>query len=158
MADQAKLLQRMMGNKQTKDVLHSSGYAQVQNGANFGSASIESFQARQSIEQNRKFVQGYRNAQIMRSAYGVERARTLIPGTKDSKSGNSRLGQDARGEASSGRSALISNRGNSKDATTSSRASYLRKMDSMRSGGAPQPASPPSRMSQISASFKPNFK
>lgn len=48
-----------------EDVFHSSGYAKVQNGSNFGAASSESYQVRVNINQHRQKVQGYRDSEIM---------------------------------------------------------------------------------------------
>ena len=63
------------------EVIHSSGYAQAQSGGNVGAAAgaNASFAARQALEQQRKYIQGYRNSRIMNSFYGVQRAKTYTP-------------------------------------------------------------------------------
>ena len=82
MADKAKLTRRMMGKQNKREIFHTSGYAQAQSGENFGAAGTESFGARQSIEDRRKFVRGYNNARLVQGAYGgVEKARTYTPRT-----------------------------------------------------------------------------
>lgn len=102
----AKLLTRhIFKHDKKEDMLHSSGYAQVQNGANVGAASAESFAARQAINENRRYVQGYKNSRIMNEFYGVQRAREkagygryggrgreqLVSGTRDEAGGESAL-------------------------------------------------------------------
>ena len=65
------------------EIFHSSGYAQAQSGKNLGSAGPGvSFATRQAIEQKRKYVQQYRTARIMQSAYGVAHAQTVEPRTR----------------------------------------------------------------------------
>lgn len=66
-----------------QDFMHSSGYAKTQNGGSFGAASTESFAVRQSIEEQRKFIKGYRNSRIMNDFYGVQRAKTVRPEAKN---------------------------------------------------------------------------
>ena len=63
------------------EVFHSSGYAQAQSGGNMGTAAgaDASFAARQALEQQRKYIQGYRNSRIMNSFYGVQRAKNYTP-------------------------------------------------------------------------------
>ena len=67
--------------KDKSEVFHSSGYAKAQSGANFGAASNESFSARKTIDENRKFVRKYNNARIMNNTYAFERAKRYIPRT-----------------------------------------------------------------------------
>ena len=81
MADKRKLFSRVQGEKRVEDVLHSSGFAQVQNGNNIGASSGESFAERRAIDEHRRFVKGYENARLVRSAYTAERARTYVPRT-----------------------------------------------------------------------------
>lgn len=64
---------------QTADVMHSSGYAGAQNAGNFGAASTESFAQRRSVEEQRKFVRGYRNSRIIGGATNGVRAKTYTP-------------------------------------------------------------------------------
>ena len=72
----AKILtEHIFKHDKKQDLLHSSGYAQVQNGATMGASSAESFTERQKIDENRRFVKGYRNSRIMNEFYGVHRAR-----------------------------------------------------------------------------------
>ena len=78
MADKTALLKRVM-RTQTTDVMHTSGYARVQNAGSFGSASTESFTDRRSIEEQRKFVRGYHNSKIIGGAVGAPRAKTYTP-------------------------------------------------------------------------------
>jgi len=81
MPDKTALLKRMM-RTQTTDVMHTSAYAGAQNGGNFGAASTESFAARQSVEERRKFVRGYRNSRIIGGCNGAPRAKTYTPPAK----------------------------------------------------------------------------
>ena len=74
----------------TKDALHSSGYAAVQNGANFGASSNLSFAERQKIEEERKFVRGYRNSRIASGVNGMPRPTTY---TKPNIDPMGRIGQ-----------------------------------------------------------------
>ena len=62
-----------------QDFMHSSGYAKAQNGTSFGATSSESFAARQSMEEHRKFIKGYRNSRITNDFYGIQRAKTYRP-------------------------------------------------------------------------------
>ena len=47
-----------------EDFLHSSGYAKVQNKESFGAAGAASFEARKAMDEQRKYVRGYKNSQI----------------------------------------------------------------------------------------------
>lgn len=71
-----------------EDVFHSSAYAKAQNGASMGAASIESYQARVNINQNRQAVRGYNESHIMRGV-GVNgpRAKTYTPPEKPATPG-----------------------------------------------------------------------
>lgn len=51
------------------EFLHSSGYAKAQSGENFGAASTASFEARKALNEQRKYVQGYKNSQIGAARY-----------------------------------------------------------------------------------------
>ena len=83
-----------------EDVFHSSGYAQAQSGDGLGAAGGEgaSFAARQAIEEQRKYIQGYRNAKIVNSFYGLQRAKAWKP-----KSAGSGEMASAGGTAGTGR-------------------------------------------------------
>ena len=63
------------------EVFHSSGYARAQSGGNMGAVAgaDASFAARQALEQQRKYIRGYRNSRIMNSFYGVQRAKNYTP-------------------------------------------------------------------------------
>lgn len=76
MADSGKIIQRIT-RAQTSDIIHSSGFASMQNNGGFGTASTESFATRRSIDQNRKIVQGYRNSQLARGVNNMPRAKTF---------------------------------------------------------------------------------
>ena len=69
MALNFKLIQRT-AKTSTSDVMHSNGYANVENANSFGASDSTTFSERQQIEQNRKMIRGYRNARI---AQGVNR-------------------------------------------------------------------------------------
>lgn len=83
MANKNPLLKYMM-KTQTPEVLHSSGYAKAQNKDSFGAASTETFTERQRIEEQRKFVRGYRNSRLATSATSGYRAKAYTPPAKDS--------------------------------------------------------------------------
>ena len=68
----------MKGTKKA-DFLHSSGYAKEQSGDNIGSASTATFATRNAIEEQRKFVQEYRNAKILQGIRGYEKAKSYVP-------------------------------------------------------------------------------
>ena len=57
------LLNRITKAKKS-DVVHSSGYARVQN-AGIGSTSAQSFAARRQIDKNRSFIRRYRDSKIV---------------------------------------------------------------------------------------------
>ena len=52
-----------------EDFKHSSGYAKVQSGNNFGAASTASFEARKAMEERRKFVRGYKASNVGAARY-----------------------------------------------------------------------------------------
>ena len=62
-------LKRLIKEKK-EDVVHSSAYAQVQNEGKIGSASVESFTKRLSIDKNRQVVRRYGDSQIVNEAWG----------------------------------------------------------------------------------------
>ncbi|MBR3172835.1 hypothetical protein IKF21_02930 [Candidatus Saccharibacteria bacterium] len=62
--DKNPFLDRLM-KEESKDVVHSSAYAQAQNAEGIGAASTQSFATRRAIEQNRKMVRGYRDSKVV---------------------------------------------------------------------------------------------
>ena len=75
------LIKRVM-KTQTADVAHTSAHAQAQNAGGFGAVSAESFAVRRSVEEQRKFVRGYKNSRIIAGATTVARAKTYTPPPK----------------------------------------------------------------------------
>ena len=71
-----RLINRVSKTK-SADVMHSSGYAQVGNSGNFGAADSTSFAERRKIEQNRKLVQGYKNARIAAGTNMMPKAQSI---------------------------------------------------------------------------------
>lgn len=142
MVDKRKLFSRVQGEKRAEDVLHSSGFARVQNGDNIGTASGESFDERRTIDEHRRFVKGYQNARLVRGAYTAERARAYVPRT------NSRFA-DARG--------LGSRRDTSGDGFSGSMVERnglgCRRMDTPAASAQMAPKNPALR-----PDFKPKFK
>lgn len=63
------LLHRLMKTSK-EEVLHSSGYAQTQNGESMGAASAASFAARQAIDQARSTIKKYGASKIANNSYG----------------------------------------------------------------------------------------
>ena len=68
---------RLMKNDRKADIMHSSGYAKVQNGQGLGVTSADDFATRKTLDSQRKYVQKYKNSRIMRNYYGAQRARTV---------------------------------------------------------------------------------
>ena len=60
----------------TSDIIHSTGYASVRSGANFGASDNTTFSERQQIEQQRKLIKGYRNARVAQGSGILPRARS----------------------------------------------------------------------------------
>ena len=133
MANRRKLFSRVQGEKCAEDVLHSSGFAQVQNNS-IGATSGESFAERRAIDEHRRYVKGYQNARLVRNAYTAERARAYIPRTGERALGSRR---DTSGDGFSG--SLIGKQGGS------------RRMDAPVA-----PATPP-RNPAFRPDFKPKF-
>lgn len=69
------LLKYAMKNDKKEEIFHSSGYARAQAGANFGAAGGESMDVRNKIDEQRKYVQGYKNSRITNEYLGVQRAK-----------------------------------------------------------------------------------
>ena len=67
--DKNPFLHRLM-KEESKDVVHSSAYAQAQNSEGIGAASTQSFATRQAIEQSRKMVRGYRDSKVVNEVGG----------------------------------------------------------------------------------------
>ncbi len=63
----APLLNRLMKEKKG-DVVHSSAYAKAQNQGGIGSSSMQSFEQRKIIEQNRSIVRKYGDSKIANEA------------------------------------------------------------------------------------------
>lgn len=72
----ARLIKRI-SNTTMSDVAHSSAYAKVSNRGSFGADSSMSFEERRKIEQNRKLIQGYKNARIAADVKMMPQARTI---------------------------------------------------------------------------------
>ena len=74
--DKNPFLKRLMKVK-TKDVIHSTSYANSQN-QGIGTASSETFSARQAVDQNRTTIKGYRDAKIVTEGFNKrEKAKTF---------------------------------------------------------------------------------
>ena len=92
--DKNPLLKYMMKAKK-EDVIHSSGYAMVQN-QGIGAASTSSFEQRQKMEGNRTRVKGYRDSAIASGAVNMRpKAATYKP--PEPGEGTSRFGVGASG-------------------------------------------------------------
>ena len=76
MALNTRLIKRI-SHTDTSDVMHSSVYAKAGNKGHFGSSDSTSFLERQKIEQNRKLIQGYKNARIAADVKMMPRARSI---------------------------------------------------------------------------------
>ncbi len=76
MALNTRLIKRI-AKTSTSDVSHSTGYANVQNAGNFGSAGGNSFEQRQSIENNRQNIQAYGRSQVAKQHNFREKALTF---------------------------------------------------------------------------------
>lgn len=63
----APLLNRLMKEKKG-DVIHSSAYAKAQNQGGIGSSSMQSFEQRKVIDQNRSIVRKYGDSKIAMEA------------------------------------------------------------------------------------------
>lgn len=107
MALNSKLIQRITKTT-SADVVHSTGYAQAQNGGNIGAIGGGSFESRQNIESDRKMVQAYRNARVaqgvnwMPKAMSVEEQKALDAmqaAVEKSKHDNGRQESNSRLEA-----------------------------------------------------------
>lgn len=66
-------------NTKKADFLHSSGYAKAQNGNKIGASDQASFEARQAIENHRKYVRKYHNSKLLQGVRGFEKAKTYVP-------------------------------------------------------------------------------
>ena len=139
MADKRKLLSRVQGERRAEDVLHSSGFAQVQN-SGFGVTSGESFDERRAVDEHRRYVRGYQNARLVRSAYTGERARTYIPRTGERALGSRR---DTSGDGFSG--SMVSSGRSGVDGSTMG----CRRMDAPAAAPVAAPKNP---------AFRPDFK
>ena len=61
------LLKRIMKEKK-EDVIHSSAYAEAQNQGGIGSSSMQTFEQRKAIDQNRSMVRKYSDSKIATEA------------------------------------------------------------------------------------------
>lgn len=68
-----------MKDDKKEDIFHSSAYGVSQNGQGIGVSSTESFEARQNINNNRRFVQGFKESGMVRSMPGAPRTKTYEP-------------------------------------------------------------------------------
>lgn len=73
------ILKYVMKDDKKEDIFHSSAYGVSQNGQGMGVASTESFSTRQQINNNRQFVQGFKDSGIVRSMPGAPRAKAYEP-------------------------------------------------------------------------------
>ena len=121
MANERKLFSRVHGETETRDVLHSSGFAKAYDehyggdgrGDTPGQAvstrpaggllaatnqgANGAFSSQRAADERRRYVKGYENARLMRNAYTAERARAYVP-----RSGASFGGRDTSGDGFSG--------------------------------------------------------
>lgn len=76
-------LRAKYGMKQTEkaDFLHTSGYAKAQSGEGIGAAAASdaSFATRRAIEDQRKYVQGYKNSRLLQGLHAYSHAKTYVP-------------------------------------------------------------------------------
>lgn len=71
-----RLIKRI-SNMSAADAMHTSVYAKAGNKGGFGADSTMSFEERRKIEQNRKLIQGYKNARIAADVKMMPRARSI---------------------------------------------------------------------------------
>ena len=89
MANDKILIKYAMKNDKKAEILHSSVYAQAQSGEKIGSASTGIDMAkRAALDNQRKFVKGYRDSSLMQGVKGTEHAKKFVP----------RVNQEAEGE------------------------------------------------------------
>ncbi|MCR5700309.1 MAG: hypothetical protein K6G49_02680 [Candidatus Saccharibacteria bacterium] len=97
-------LARLMKDK-SKDVLHSSAYAEAQGAGKMGAASTQSFAERQRVETNRTTVRGYKDSRVVNDALGNVGAKIKsYDATRDTDQRaaiRERFGESRRGEAGS---------------------------------------------------------
>lgn len=80
------LLSKFIIKKKTKDVIHSSAYAEVQNRGGMGVASTQSFSDRMRIEKNRNRIRGYNDSRVVsqaRASSGIKAKTYEAPEKKD---------------------------------------------------------------------------
>ncbi|MBQ7201945.1 hypothetical protein IJS18_00955 [Candidatus Saccharibacteria bacterium] len=61
----SEILKKYIIKNQKEDVFHTSGFSKAQSGNNMGSASTETFSARQALERNRQHIKGYHHSTLM---------------------------------------------------------------------------------------------
>ena len=76
MALNSKLIRRISNNS-TSNIVHSSGYAKVQSGSSIGASDNTTFSQRQQIDQNRKVVQGYKDAHVVQRVNYTQKAMSV---------------------------------------------------------------------------------
>ena len=80
MANDKILLKYAMKNDKKAEILHSSVYAQAQSGEKIGAASTGVDMAtRKALENQRKFVKGYRDSSLMQGVKGAKHAKKFVP-------------------------------------------------------------------------------
>ena len=74
------LTNRIIGAHAAEDMMHSTGYARVRpHDINaMSTADSKSFETRKSIDEQRKYVRGYKNSRIMNDFYGIRRAQASV--------------------------------------------------------------------------------
>ena len=87
------ILKYVMKDDKKEDIFHSSAYGVSQNGQGIGVSSTESFETRQKIDNNRHFVQGYKDSGMVRSMPGAPRAKTYTPPKQTGAMISNRQGQ-----------------------------------------------------------------
>lgn len=76
-----------------KDIVHTSGYAKAQSGGNIGAAGATLFSERQKIEQNRKFVRGYKNSKVISDHLPARGSFRVVVPQEQNATGGQALGQ-----------------------------------------------------------------
>ena len=117
MVNKRKLFSRIDGEKTAEDVLHSSGFAQVQNqhyGSEGCSGNLGSFVDQRAADARRRYIKGYQNARLVQGAYTAERARKYVPRTDRRSFSGGTLGsrRDTSGDGFSG--SMIGQQGGSR--------------------------------------------
>ena len=80
--DTNPLLDRLM-DVDKEDVVHSSAYAKAQNTGGMGADSVESFERRRVVDQNRTVVRGYHDSKIANATRGMGLKASKYDASKD---------------------------------------------------------------------------